>query len=429
MIAPLKEEPEHLLRDVRIKNFLSFDSEGVDLKLDRLNVLIGRNGVGKSNLISALRLLSLIKSDCSLPMRQRGGISEWMWKGGGASTRASIGVRLYHLDESAGWNFDTDYSITFAPEAGQLRVYGEELRYSPNPPGLGWQSPDSGDSSSTLTAIQTVGREIQAADYKAYEHPERTGQKPPRPHPEFPQQVRIPLANPILADFARGYERNPSVCSTTLGNLAGIRIYDSFHTAANPGVRSARVDLPDDYLSPGRDNLALVVKRICENRQLRTDYLTALQKLYPGIIDLGDRLAGGQSILTVYEEGFSNPIPASHLSDGTLNWMALLAVLLDPAPPPVVCIEEPEIGLHPDLMPTLADLLLKASKCMQLIITTHSVDLLDAFSSTPEVVVVCEKERGATSFSRLDQPEMKEQIEEHGLGNLWTRGVIGGKRW
>ena len=98
-------------------------------------------------------------------------------------------------------------------------------------------------------------------------------------------------------------------------------------------------------------------------------------------------------------------IPATRLSDGTLRYLALLAILCDPTPPPLVCLEEPELGLHPDILPGLADLLREASERCQFIVTTHSDTFVDALTDTPESIVVCEKEDGKTTLKRLDRDE------------------------
>src|SRR5205814_1063376 len=95
-------------------------------------------------------------------------------------------------------------------------------------------------------------------------------------------------------------------------------------------------------------------------------------------------------------------IPATRLSDGTLRYLCLLAILCDPNPPRVVCIEEPELGLHPDLLPNVADLLIEASQRTQLIVTTHSDSLVDSMTEQPETVLVCEKREGQTRIRRLD---------------------------
>jgi predicted ATPase len=103
--------------------------------------------------------------------------------------------------------------------------------------------------------------------------------------------------------------------------------------------------------------------------------------------------------------------------------------LLDPTPPSVICIDEPELGLHPDAIHILADLLRDASTRTQLIVTTHSDALVDAFSDDPEAVCVCEKVEGSTVVRRLDKDRLKVWLKDYSLGHLWMSGEIGGNRW
>lgn len=155
--------------------------------------------------------------------------------------------------------------------------------------------------------------------------------------------------------------------------------------------------------------------------------LDALTVLYPDITDFGTDISAGLVQLYVNEGGFV--IPATRLSDGTLRYLSLIAVLLDPEPPPLICIEEPEIGLHPDAIPQIAELLRDASTRTQLLVTTHSEMLVDSLSDTPESVIVCEKEGGSTRLLRLDRRELSSWLERYRLGQLWLKGVIGGTRW
>ena len=122
-------------------------------------------------------------------------------------------------------------------------------------------------------------------------------------------------------------------------------------------------------------------------------------------------------------------MPATRLSDGTLRYLCLLAILCDPDPPPVICIEEPELGLHPDILPKLADLLIEASQRTQLIVTTHSDILVDAMTDRPEAVVVCEKHNGCTRMRRLGKDKLAVWLEQYRLGQLWLKGELGGTRW
>src|SRR5580658_9116773 len=115
------------------------------------------------------------------------------------------------------------------------------------------------------------------------------------------------------------------------------------------------------------------------------------------------------------------------MSDGTLKFLSLLAVLFHPEPPPLMCIEEPEVGLHPDAVQLVAEALIEASESMQLIVTTHSEALVDALSDRPESVLVCERDfDSGTEMKRLSKERLKEWLEHYSLGQLWRKGEIGG---
>ncbi len=110
--------------------------------------------------------------------------------------------------------------------------------------------------------------------------------------------------------------------------------------------------------------------------------------------------------------------------------MCLVALLVDPQPPKLLCIEEPELGLHPDLIPKIADLLVEASKRTQIIVTTHSDILVDAMTEHPEYVVVVEKHNGSTVARRLENNErLQSWLEKYRLGEVWASGEIGGNRY
>ncbi len=137
----------------------------------------------------------------------------------------------------------------------------------------------------------------------------------------------------------------------------------------------------------------------------------------------------GGNVLLLLEESGGRQIPATRLSDGTLRYLSLPAILLDPEPPPLIAIEEPELGLHPDIMPHIAELLGDASERTQLVVTTHSRMLVDALSEKPESVVVCEKENGESRLRRLEGPSLTDWLNRYTLGDLWSKGELGGNRW
>jgi predicted ATPase len=128
----------------------------------------------------------------------------------------------------------------------------------------------------------------------------------------------------------------------------------------------------------------------------------------------------------LHEEGLSTPIPATRLSDGTLRFLALLAILLNPESATLICIEEPELGLHPDAMALLAELMVDASKKTQLIVTTHSDTLVSELTEEAESVLVCDYLENGTTLQRLESEKLKLWLEKYRLGEIWRLGKLGG---
>ena len=193
----------------------------------------------------------------------------------------------------------------------------------------------------------------------------------------------------------------------------------------NPLRVAGRADGEKWRIPETLDDFAMVLNRVYPecgdaiNEKMREFYEDA-RKVHFSVFD--------GAVQIKLEEAGGRIIPAQRMSDGMLNWLFLLTVLLDPKPPALVCIEEPETGLHPDMLPTLARMLIDASKRMQLIVTTHSDMILDCFTNMPEAVVVCDKVDGVTQMKRLCEEDFHEWKKE-GLGMAWISGAIGGKRW
>ena len=163
-------------------------------------------------------------------------------------------------------------------------------------------------------------------------------------------------------------------------------------------------------------------------RRVKPELLESLNKLFEGIEDLHLTIDGGNVLLFLEEQG-GREIPATRLSDGTLRYLCLLAILLHPEPPPLIALEEPELGLHPDIIPHVAELLMRASERTQLMVTTHSRMLVDALSTDPSSVIVCEKINGESHFERLNPEALALWLERYSLGQLWSMGELGGNRW
>ena len=216
---------------------------------------------------------------------------------------------------------------------------------------------------------------------------------------------------------------------TYLGiGLARIHLYREWSFGRNTPPRlPQKADLPNHSLDEDGRNLGMVLNRLRRDPKAKNKLLTALRSLYREVEDFDVHVEAG-SVQVFLQEG-NVTIPATRLSDGTLRYLCLLAILCDPTLPSLVCLEEPELGLHPDILPGLADLLREFSERCQLIVTTHSDTLVNALTDTPESIVVCEKENGQTKLKRLEKDELSHWLEKYRLGELWTSGELGGNRW
>jgi len=230
--------------------------------------------------------------------------------------------------------------------------------------------------------------------------------------------------------FSQRYDPDqyPEV-SLTADLFKKICIYQDWNFGSGNPLRSSQeTDLNNEVLESDFSNFGLVFNRYIQDVNTKNLIMKYLRQVYEEVQYLDISVESNSVKVILQEREFT--IPAVRLSDGTLRWICLLIILLNPSPPPLICIEEPELGLHPDMIAILADLLKEASEKTTLIITTHSDLLIDALSETPEAVVVVEKEDGVTKLNRLNSKELSEWMKEYSsLGNLWRSGEIGGNRW
>ena len=184
-----------------------------------------------------------------------------------------------------------------------------------------------------------------------------------------------------------------------------------------------RADLPDDRLLPDGSNLALVLNRIEQAGDTRLGDL--VRKSFPRFERFSTRISDGTAQFWLHETDFTTRVPPTRLSDGMLRLISLLAALFSPSPPPLLCIEEPELGLHPDTAASLAEVLIEASGRMQLVVTTHSASLLSGLSTEPDTVVTCERPGDRTVLERLDPEKLAFWLDDYTLGDVWLMGAVG----
>ena len=390
---------------IKLKNILSFGPNVQDLELRPLNVLIGPNGSGKSNFIEVLGLLKAAPTDLSAPLREGGGGDDWIWRGEKKASEAQVQV----LVQPNLWDSDSlplRYSLALNVFWGMAIIRGERLEDG---------QPDKGEERAKRHVERGKGKVTLGYDDENGERSSRDlNPKDIKSDQSILAQVKDPAQYPEL---------------TILGNgLGGIRLYREWTFGRNTPPRlPQKADLPNHFLSEDGMNLGMVLNRLKREPKSKSTFLGALKQLYEGIDDFDVIIERG-SVQVFLQEG-NIAMPATRLSDGTLRYLSILAVLCHPSPPSLVCLEEPELGLHPDILPGLADILREASNRCQLIVTTHSDTLVDALTDTPESIVVCEKKEGQTTLRRLDKDELSHWLKTYRLGELWSSGEIGGNRW
>ncbi|MCE2434969.1 MAG: AAA family ATPase [Candidatus Latescibacteria bacterium] len=385
---------------IQLKNLLSFGPDTEALELRPLNVLIGPNGSGKSNFIEAIGLLKATPRDLTVPIREGGGIRDWIWRGDPQASPAHIEVIIDTPRGSA-----LRYSLGLAERGQQFELIEERI-----------EEAYSSEETPFIYYELMSGKALLNYGGKSF----NSGK--PR-HSLVLEQI-----NPQQSILAQRKDPDQYRELTWLGEMFNSILLcqeSSFglHTLRQPQP----TDLPNNFLLEDGSNLGLVLNRLERDPRVKDRILETMRQLYEGVFDLYISIEGGTVQLFAQEGNIM--VPARRLSDGTLRFLRLVTILCNPNLPPLVCIEEPEQGLHPDVLPVLSDLLREASQRCQLVVTTHSDMLVDTLTDTPESVVVCEKHNGKTEMHRLDKADLTEWLNRYSLGDLWTRGDLGGNRW
>jgi predicted ATPase len=370
---------KRLIEKIRLRNILSFGDKGEEIELQPLNIIIGQNASGKSNLVDVIKLLHSLSQEkgLSIFVSKNGGVSEWIWKGKSEEKIAEIEVEF--RDEVDFVNYRLAFEETSQQRLKISREIFKNKTTNESLDGIGYHFSDSFLSSK-------LPNFVEKSKYFAY------------------------LKSKIT--------------------FSSFVFYTELQTNRSVEIRKPQLpDMPNNFLEEDGSNLALVLNDLEHKGDTKDILVENLKKFNPQIKDYSVRILGGTVQLFIREEGLEKPISAMRLSDGTLRYLCLLAILCHPEPPPLICIEEPETGLHPDILPTIAELMKEASQRTQLIVTTHSDILVSAFSDIPEAVLVCEKDEDGTHFKRLEAEKLKAWLEEYELGDLWLKGEIGGKRW
>jgi len=333
-----------------------------EVELRPLNVLIGANGSGKSNFIGVFRLLhEIVSGRLQLHVARNGGAEQILHYGRKVTGMLDLDLRFGPVG----------YFCELTPTLNDSLVFAHEIVST-------WESED------------TYEQEILGTGHKETAL-EPTGQ---------------------MAAVLRGWQ-----------------VYHFQDTSDTARVKQTG-DLHDNsYLRPDAGNLAAFLYRLRETQPdayRNINDIVGMAAPFFGSFNLQpDRLSPDKIRLEWQEHGSDAYFDAHSFSDGTLRFICLATLLLQPELPSTVLLDEPELGLHPYAITVLADLLRSAATRAQVVVSTQSVTLVNQLS--PEDVLIVDRADGASVFRRLTQEEIATWLDDYALGELWEKNVLGGR--
>ena len=379
------------LSSVRAKGYRTLND--VDWPIGALNVLIGPNGTGKSNLLSFLSLISeSAKGNLERTVYSYGGMSQLLFDGQGDTLTASVST--FGENSYPAW---CNYQLVLR-RLGLSSGYVIESETA--------EVPDTGTGMGVTTIVL---RPIQPPDPLSVDLDRLSGKVMIQP-----KENEAVLSFPFLSDLKLALLK---------GNLASWSIHHTIRTDPASAIRQAAVARRADTLDANCDNLVAV---------LHTHYTSDLQfreridsAMYAAFGDNYQEIsfppgAEQQVQLAIRWSSLKRPAVAATLSDGTLRFLAIITALSQPNLPALIAIDEPETGLHPTMMRIIAEYAADAALRSQIIFTTHSAAFLDAFDrQAPPQTTVVSMVDGQTVLKTVDAELLDRWLKDYSLGALY----------
>jgi predicted ATPase len=400
---------------------LQLDIEGfrslkqVSWKPGDLNVVIGANGTGKSNLLRFLELMSISAQFRHLGkhIQSLGGMEPIVWDGRATSISFTVKASLVHEKLNV-----KDEGVIYELELARLGKgssykISNELLSTYSQTQVGKQSKPALVLERTDSGVQLFDRKERVMLTADDLLDERFSE-----NPESETYLSIPVA--IVSD------RLMSLFSRELASWA---IYHDLHVHRDAIIRQAAVARVEKQVEPDGQNLIPVLHTLyTDDRDFKKDINTAMRAAFGDDFDeLVFPPAADQRIqLRIRWKSLKREQSAADLSDGTLRFLLLLTILASPSPPPLIAIDEPETGLHPSMFPIIAEYAVDATSRTQVIFTTHSPQFLDAFIDTKPTTTVAKWENGETALKVLEGEQLDYWLREYTLGALFRSGELEG---
>ncbi len=368
-----------------------------------LTVLIGPNGSGKTNLLDAFALMSEAAfGSLAEGINKRGGIETLLCRG--CERKLFFGFDFESVGQFAEEKAEVHYQVQIRPVGFSPTIPFEQVSKAPVPPHRDPLYLMHRDREGTCIFFNKLLG--QKDEVKGLESPAELAIFQVKDQTSYPTPYKV------------------------LRHLQEWVFYRPIDVGPSSPIRQAQIVRPGTRLTADMSNLASVFHSIQNQYPAVWDEINEILKnVYEDFryISFPPEGGDGKIILRWWEHPFEKEygFSADLLSDGTLRLLALLAMLKSPNPPPLICLDEPELGLHPDWVKLVAELLESAATRTQLIVATHSPTLVSHVA--PEHVAVVEKEDGATVVHQLTEAELADWLDRFSLGELWEAGHIGGR--
>ncbi|QXI28763.1 AAA family ATPase [Pseudomonas vanderleydeniana] len=383
-----------MLKTLAVANYRSINK--LVVPLDRLNLITGPNGSGKSNLYRALRLLAeTAQGGVVNALAREGGLDSTFWAG-----PETISRRMRQGE------VEVQGVVRQGAKRLRLGFAGEDFSYAIS---LGLPEP----SNSWFSLDPQIKRECIWASpvYRpASLLVDRSGPMvKARGEPGWEVLAQHTPSFDSLFDQVGNLRSSPEVLLLR-EHIRGWRFYDHFRSDADAPARQPQLGTRTPVLHHEGRDLAAALRTIIEIGDPQA-LQEAISDAFPGS-RLGIAVSpGARFAIEFHQDGLLRPLSAAELSDGTLRYLLLVAALLTPRPPTLMVLNEPETSLHPDLLPALARLIVRASHSCQVWVVSHASRLIAALQQDPACnAIVLEKVLGQTRIvgqGMLDEPAWK----------------------
>lgn len=370
------------LTNIHLNGFKSIDSEGQDIPLGDITILLGANGAGKSNLLSFFKMLNYMTTGALQVYIGKSGFADsLLYYGSKKTSRLQADITFTSLTDR------DNYRFTLSHASSDTLIFTDET--------IVWQDIES-------------------------------------PIP-YTIQLDPGAKESGLDKFYK--EKNSKTAKVILELLKRCRVFQFHDTSSEAKIRNSGYINDDGYLRSDGGNLAAFLYSMKQQEEGEKYYQRILRYIRMALPQFQDFVLEPSPrnenyiLLNWLENGSEYLFGPHQISDGSLRFMALATLLLQPQKtlPNVIILDEPELGLHPAAVSLLTGMIKAASLHSQILLATQSTRFIDDFEASDIVIVERNEARRCSTYRKLDESKLSEWLERYSISELWEKNVIGGR--